>query len=93
MSENDTKRPEWTLDSNSTRVWIEDDADVLALDHESIISAWSRVFGEDYPDISLAEWDAGDGEIYRLFPEGRVAFCCYPGSSEIRILKPGVASC
>lgn len=79
------ERPEWSASQNSKSVWTEDEATCGDPDHETIKAAWRRSFGEDYPDVCLASWDAGDA-VFRLFPKGRVAVCSFPGNSEIRVI-------
>lgn len=75
-------RPDWMKGLYDFRVWREDDAG--APDAESIVGAWTRIFGIPYPEEKtyLDSYDAGDATYY-LHEKGRVRRLSYPGSSEL----------
>ncbi len=66
-------------------VWAEDDATVRDPDHETLGAAWKRLYGEDFYSVEYlaTKTDHGDGDEY-VFPDGRIAWCSYPGGCEIR---------
>jgi hypothetical protein len=91
-------RPDWTLPTNSKLVWSEDDATVLDRGHETVSSAFLRIFGQAMPEPEMI-WDAGDATFRLLmlkkvvvgaYPKLQlgliVVIDSYPGNSSVRVL-------